>query len=419
MVTTHTHWRRRLGIAVVSIGFAAVTTTARADEVTTEEPHEPPAEAAAAPPALGPVFPYLDILDQQANTLKDFGARYGLTLGMGFSASYQYGFTRPASSKLSLRLLDKDHDKFSVDLYQLTVAKQTPNPGDWGFMFQGITGRFSRRYKSDWNGSGVFNDTQWERKELELQQGYLAYNVPVGNGVQLKLGKFNTLVGSEVNEPWLNPNFSKQNIYALLQPATHTGGLASYAFNDKVSLTVGGINGWDVVEDNNGLPSFIGQLALTPVAPETLLLGIIYGPEQPGNHHNMRTLYDVVNILKPIDGLLIQTNFDYLHDEGADIHVPGTAADAWGISNTIAYDIHPRLNAAFRAEWIDDEDGARTGIDQGIWELTLDLKWRLTDYLYMRGEYRHDESNRKPFIHEVAGTVAGQDSLAWEIGYNF
>lgn len=404
---------------VAGLGLAGFTAIASAEESNTDAPHEETATEAAAPPPLGPVFPYLDILDTQANNLKDFGSKYGLTFGMGFSASYQYGFTRPASDKLSLRLLDKDHDNFSVDLYQLTVAKPTPNPGDWGFMFQGITGRFSRRYKSDWNGDGVFNDTQWERKELELQQGYLAYDAPVGNGINLKLGKFNTLVGSEVNEPWLNPNYSKQNIYAILQPATHTGGLASYAFNDKVAVTLGGITGWDVVEDNNGAPGFIGQVALTPAPPETFLFSLICGPETPGTSRGIRTLYDIVNLWKPIDGLLVQTNFDFLNDTHADIAPPGAEANAWGISNTIAYDIHPRLNTAFRAEWIDDMDGARTGTPQGIWELTLDLKWRLTDYMYLRGEYRHDESSRKPFIHEVAGMVAGQDSLAWEIGYSF
>jgi hypothetical protein len=43
-----------------------------------------------------------------------------------------------------------------------------------------------------------------------------------------------------------------------------------------------------------------------------------------------------------------------------------------------------------RAEWFDDQDGARTGTDQGIWKVTFDLKFNLTDYMYMRGEYRHD-----------------------------
>jgi phosphate-selective porin len=37
--------------------------------------------------------------------------------------------------------------------------------------------------------------------------------------IDLKLGKFNTLVGSEVNEPWLNPNWSRQLVYSLAQPA--------------------------------------------------------------------------------------------------------------------------------------------------------------------------------------------------------
>ena len=190
---------------------------------------EPAAEAPAAPAKLGGVFPGLDAVDQTADKVKDWAGQYGITVGAGFSASYQFGFNKPSSNKLSLRFLDKDHDKFSVDLAQLTLKRDATNPGDWGFMFQGVTGRYSRRYKSDWNGSGGFNDTSWERKEIELQQAYLAYNVPVGNGLQLKLGKFNTLVGAEVPEPWNNPTYSRSLLYNNAEPTTHVGGLASYA----------------------------------------------------------------------------------------------------------------------------------------------------------------------------------------------
>ena len=401
------------GIAL--LGLLAVigsTATSWAEEPAEEAP------AAAAPAPLGGVVPWLDGVDQTANMAKDWFGKYGVTLGMGIAASYQYGFNKPTSNKLSLRFLDKDHDRFSVDLAQITLKKDATNPGDWGFQIQGISGRYSRRYKSDWDGSGGFNDTEWERKELEAQQVYLAYNVPVGNGVQLKLGKFNTLVGSEVNEPWANPTFSRQLIYNFAQPTTHTGGLASYSFTDKIALTVGGINGWDVVEDNNGMPGFIGQLALLPSPEYNYYIGAIYGPEQAGNHKNERTLIDVVGVMKPIEGLAIYANLDYGVEEGADIK-DGHTANFWGFATTFAYDLTPRLTVALRPEWFDDQDGARTGSNQGIWAVTTDLKFKLTDYMYVRGEYRHDESSRRAFTRKTTGLVPGQDTLAWELGYSF
>lgn len=400
--------RTRAIAVAISLGMLGAT-DARAEDA--------PA-APASPPPLGGVIPALDAVDQTANRVKDWVGQYGITLGMGVSASYQYGFTKPANNKLSLRLLDKDHDRFSVDLFQMTLKKDATNPGDWGFQVQGITGRYSRRYKSDWDGSGVLGDNDFEEKELEVQQAYLAYNVPIGNGVQLKLGKFNTLVGSEVNEPWLNPTYSKQLIYNNAQPATHTGGLASYAFNSVVSLTVGGVTGWDVVGDNNKGTSFIGQIGLTPDPMASFYIGALYGPEQAGKSAPDRMLFDIVSILKPIDGLAIITNFDYGNEEHAT--AGGNVSNFWGISNTFAYDITPRLNAAFRAEWFDDQDGTRTGLKQGVWETTLDLKFKLTDYMYVRGEYRHDESSRRQaFVHKTAGSLPGQDTLAWELGYAF
>jgi hypothetical protein len=400
------------------LGCVALATAARAEETPPESEKEAAAEAeAAAPEPLGSVIPGLGVVDEGANKVKDFGNKWGITLGMGMSFSYQYSWNDPPGNELAFRLLDKDVDRFGLDLAQITIAKPTPNPGDWGFMFQPITGRFSTRYQADWNGDGIYGSTDFEQKESEFQQGYFAYNVPVGNGIQLKLGKFNTLVGSEVNEPWLNPNWSRQLVYTLAQPATHTGGLASYAINDKVAVTAGGIQGWDNFEDNNSNPSFIGQVGLTPIPQETLLIGAIVGPEQTDTNSNNRTLVDVVNIWKPFDGFLMQTNLDFGQEEGANA-VSGGHATFWGISNTVAYDFTPRFNMAFRAEWFDDQDGARTGTSQGIWELTLDAKYKITDYMYTRGEFRNDESSRRRFPNG-SGFRSGQPTIAWEVGYVF
>ena len=64
-------------------------------------------------------------------------------------------------------------------------------------------------------------------------------------------------------------------------------------------------------------------------------------------------------------------------------------------------------------------DRRATGVAQGIWEVTLNAKFKLTDYMYIRGEYRHDESNRRLFVHEANGLVRGQDTLARELGHAF
>ena len=157
MRANHTFWKRTWAIGVASV-IAVSMGVARAEDPAA-------ADAPATPPPLGGVFPGLDAVDNTANMVKDWVGQYGITLGMGVSTSYQYGFTKPSNRKLSLRLLDKDHDRFGVDLAQLSLHKDIAKPNDWGFMVQFITGRYSRRYKSDWSGDGTLRDTGFERKD--------------------------------------------------------------------------------------------------------------------------------------------------------------------------------------------------------------------------------------------------------------
>ncbi len=351
---------------------------------------------------------------------KDFFAEYGITFGAGISFSYQYGFNDPSSKALGLRLVDKDHDAFGLDLGQLTFKRDATEPGAFGFMLQPAFGRYAKRFKSDWDGSGVFNDTDWENNEVEIQQVYVAYDAPIGSGLLLKLGKFNTLVGSEVNEPWNNPIYSRQLLYSLCQPAIHTGGLASYVVNETVNVTVGGITGWDVVKDNNGRPAFIGQLGLTPDPAYVFYFSTIVGPEIPNNDRDIRFLFDYVSTIKPFgDQFAIITNLDYGHEQSSHLTNVGDDATFWGISNTFVYTVVPPVDLIYRAEWFEDGGGIRTGARQRVWEMTGAVKWRVTQYLYVRAEYRHDESDGEPFPSGDALTSQGQDVVAADFGYFF
>ncbi len=362
----------------------------------------------------------IGLADIPGDMAKDFFAEYGITFGAGIGFSYQYGFNDPSSKALGLRLIDKDHDEFSMDLAQLTFKRDATEPGSFGFMLQPVFGRLAKRYKSDWDGSGLFNDTDWENNEVEIQQVYVAYNVPVGNGLGLKLGKWNTLVGSEVNEPWNNPTYSRQLLYSLCQPAGHAGGLASYAINEMVSVTAGGITGWDTVKDNNGRPGFIGQVGLIPDPAYVFYFSTIIGPEIANNDKDIRFLFDYVSTLKPFgDSFAIITNFDYGHEQGSHLTNIGDDATFWGISNSFVFTVASPVDLIYRVEWFEDGGGIRTGARQRVWEMTGAVKWRVTQYLYARAELRHDESDSEPFPSGDTLTSNGQPVVAADFGYFF
>ena len=54
----------------------------------------------------------------------------------------------------------------------------------------------------------------------DFQELYVQYVAPVGNGVHIQLGQFNTLIGYEVVESPHNPNYSRSWLFGLGQPFT-------------------------------------------------------------------------------------------------------------------------------------------------------------------------------------------------------
>ena len=100
-----------------------------------------------------------------------------------------------------------------------------------------------------------------------------------------------------------------------------------------VSVTAGGVIGWDNVEDNNSSPSIIGQIAVSPNDRAAVYVNGIYGPEQTcfpnpgafqsGCNRNKRGVVDVVGNFKLTDDLGFILNFDWASEDEASVGEPG------------------------------------------------------------------------------------------------
>ena len=74
-----------------------------------------------------------------------------------------------------------------------------------------------------------------------VKQAYVALRAPLGNGLDLKMGVFDTIIGYEVFESGSNPNYSRAYGFRI-EPTQHTGILASYRITDWLSLAGGVAN---------------------------------------------------------------------------------------------------------------------------------------------------------------------------------
>ena len=68
-----------------------------------------------------------------------------------------------------------------------------------------------------------------------IRQAYVTLRTPVGNGIDWKIGIFDTIVGYESTTSANNPNFSHSYGYNM-EPTTQAGILGSYKATDWISM---------------------------------------------------------------------------------------------------------------------------------------------------------------------------------------
>lgn len=338
---------------------------------------QPPAtEAAPAPPASKPWYEEISV--------------------NGFiSASYSYNFNKPASGLNTLRVFDFDDNSIKLDVAELVIQKAVAKPGDAGFRVDATAGGSLPRVTAS---SGLFRDPATGKAEdFDLQQAFVSWIAPVGNGLRLDAGKFVTPHGYELIEGYdgYNDNATRGFLFGYAVPFTHTGLKLTYAFSGQVAGSFLIVNGWDNVKDNNSSKTLGVSLALTPSPRVAVTANLISGPERTDNNSDPRTVLDLVSVFKATDSVTLGLNFDYGSEKGA--VAAGETATWWGVAGYFKTSLSPSFALAFRGEYFDDQDGARTGTAQQLKSLTLTPEFKLTPHLIFRSDLRVDFSDKNIF----------------------
>ena len=124
------------------------------------------------------------------------------------STSYTYNFNNPSTNLNSLRIFDTDANSFKFDVWELVFLKKASRPGDIGFRVD-LTYGFSVPELAQSAASSP--TTAAGDDDFDVQQAYVSWHAPVGNGLQVDFGKFTTHIGAELIEGYdgLNNNFSR------------------------------------------------------------------------------------------------------------------------------------------------------------------------------------------------------------------
>lgn len=330
--------------------------------------------------------------------------------------SYVFNLRGTPLDTNELRFYDVD-EGYTFNMAQLSVKKEPTERYPFGFGLV-VTGGEDVQFN---HAIGILrdeDDAPTDTEKFDLQEAYLSYKVPVGNGLTLKGGKFVTLLGYEVIESPNNLNFSRSFLFAFAIPLTHVGLLASYPISDTLSVTAGPVLGWDVANDRNDAPSGMGQIAYTGLKDLTTSVNFIAGPERfgPTDTTNVRWVLDLVANYTGIKNTTLGFNVD--HGREQDAAPDGGDAGWWGVAVYGAYDWTEKLRTGARLEYFEDSEGFRTGFGSklGVWEATATLQYRIWKGLVGRLEYRHDQADENVFR---GGERKSQDTVAVSLYYLF
>ena len=286
-------------------------------------------------------------------------------------------------------------DSISLDVVKLSIAKpQDESPWASGYQVDLLFGPDA----VGWNPSSPSTiGTSSSNSEMAIKQAYIALRTPVGNGIDWKIGVFDTVIGYESFDAGSNPNYTRSWGWAV-EPTEHTGILGTYKINDEFTISAGiadtlsaGIN--PRVNRNNAYDSwnklakktFMGSVAFTSpsswgwAAGSTMYAGLVYGFQSGGGlpvgvgggngrtgfmSGNQMNYYAGATLNTPVKALTVGVAFDYVQNLGA-----GNSGHGTGIGYTYGYSSHAdvsvlglyatykvtdKLSLNARGEWIHD-----------------------------------------------------------------
>jgi hypothetical protein len=333
--------------------------------------------------------------------------------------SWQFDASHPTGNYFTGRAFDNEQESVLLDQLDLNISRQvdaSKGKFDVGFTIEQIYGADAALLHA--NGLTTYSPSKIlgaytagpersPKNQYDLTQAFLTFAVPVGNGLTVTVGKFDTLLGYEVIDPTQNTFFSHSFLFTQI-PLTQTGVLVGYNVMSGLTVTGGFTRGWDqALKDTNGSLDALGQIKYTQ-DKLTLILNASTGDQEPTGSglNGWRTVFDAVAQYAYADNLTLAVNADYGFEPQVDA---GSTGQWYGAAVYGTYKISQMFSVSGRAEWFDDQDGVapvsfNPGVPNTYYELTLGVAIKpfptnnIGSNLVIRPEVRLDYADKPTWV---------------------
>jgi hypothetical protein len=265
--------------------------------------------------------------------------------------SFTANFDSPKDNQNFGRLFDDRSNELVVNQAVVNferALKKGPD-FDWGFKLQLLYGTDARYLHS----LGMrFHQVENGQYQGDIPEVFLSLHLPLltDGGVDVKVGKFVTLVALETVDPNGNTFYSHTYIFNFGVPTNHTGILFTFHASEALDLMAGVTRGVNTsIDDNNDALAFHGGFNLTLHDGDVVVGAATHiGPESTDDDTDIRYINDVWLTWNINKSLSSTTEINYVRDNLAD-------ADAYGAAQYVTYSISETVSASIRAEvWRDD-----------------------------------------------------------------
>ena len=356
----------------------------------------------------------------------------GTKLSGHVDTAYRFSFNRlnegigePVATNNPIRAFDNSDNSFFLHAVQLNLERLATKDMIVGYHLE-------LQYGSD---------IKWfDATSLGVQEGWIQILAPVGNGLDIRVGKMASLIGYEVVENTNNLNYSRGVVWQQIEPITATGVRATYSFVEQMSATIGFNNGrnfsffpavglTDLDGDHGKM--FEAQVMLKPIKDLWVAVNFNVGGAETtgglagGSSADKFYIFNIVAEYK-MDKLTLALNFDQASSQGVGNEGPtgGLRAPQRGLAVYGKYQLTDAFATGARVEYFSDMQGAiltngglgDTGDGARVITLTLTQELKVAQHLILRFEFRHDSSNQHIFLNrgENNTPAKGDNSIAFE-----